>query len=297
MAAEEPPAKPRRNRLGALKRLWTRDKAPARAEPDAEDDGSPDIVDQAEAFKSMRVADVMTPRADIVAVELATTFSELLAEFIEAEHSRMPIYRETLDDPIGVVHVKDVFKLVANEAKRPAPDETVLKKLKRAFLAVPPSMPAAALLAKMQASRTHMAMVIDEFGGVDGLVTLEDLIEAVVGEIDDEYDEIAPAQIIARAGAVFDADGRAPLDELESTLETQLTPPDVEEDIDTLAGLVGILAGRVPQRGEVISHPSGFEFEITDADPRRVKRVRIRKVEPPEANADGEGAEGAPSAK
>ncbi len=225
----------------------------------------------------MRVADVMTPRADIVAVELETTFTDLLAEFIEAEHSRMPIYRETLDDPIGVVHVKDVFKLVANEAKRPAADEKVLKKLKRDFLAVPPSMPAAALLAKMQASRTHMAMVIDEFGGVDGLVTLEDLIEAVVGEIDDEHDETAQALIQARPGGVFEVDGRADLEELEAALGQTLVTEDLEEDIDTVGGLVGALAGRVPQRGEVISHDGGFDFEILDADPRRIKRLRVRR--------------------
>jgi CBS domain containing-hemolysin-like protein len=280
MAAEEPPAKPRRNRLAALKRLWTGDKPPSRTETAADDDGSPDIVDQAEAFKSMRVADVMTPRADIVAVELTTSFKDLLAEFIEAEHSRMPIYRETLDDPIGVVHVKDVFKLVVNEAKRPGPEETVLKKLKRAFLAVPPSMPAAALLAKMQASRTHMAMVIDEFGGVDGLVTLEDLIEAVVGEIDDEHDETAEALVLARPGGVFEVDGRADLEDLEEALGQSLVIEDLEEDIDTVGGLVGALAGRVPQRGEVISHDGGFDFEVMDADPRRVKRLRVRPRAP-----------------
>lgn len=276
MAAEESPAKPRRNRLAALKRLWRGDKPPSRSEAAPNENGSPDIVDQAEAFKSMRVADVMTPRADIVAVELATSFADLLAQFVEAEHSRMPIYRETLDDPIGVVHVKDVFKLVANEAKRPAPDELVLKRLKRDFLAVPPSMPATALLAKMQASRTHMAVVIDEFGGVDGLVTLEDLIEAVVGEIDDEHDETARALVLAKPGGIFEADGRAGLEELEGMLGQPLATEDLEEEVDTVGGLVGAIAGRVPQRGEVISHEGGIDFEILDADPRRIKRLRIR---------------------
>jgi len=290
MAAEEPSAKPRRSRLGALRRLWARDKPSDRAESAADDDGSSDIVDQAEAFKSVRVADVMTPRADIIAVDLETPFNELLAEFIEAEHSRMPIYRETLDDPIGVVHVKDVFKLVANEAKRPAPDEMVLKKLRRPFLAVPPSMPAAALLAKMQASRTHMAMVIDEFGGVDGLVTLEDLIEAVVGEIDDEHDETAQPLVLAKPGGVFEVDGRADLEELEEALGQTLVTEDLEEDIDTVGGLVGALAGRVPQRGEVISHDGGFDFEVMDADPRRVKRLRVRPRTPPPAAEDASAA-------
>jgi CBS domain containing-hemolysin-like protein len=140
-------------------------------------------------------------------------------------------------------------------------------------------MRAADLLVKMQASRVHMALVIDEFGGTDGLVTLEDVIEAVVGDIDDEYDEVAPAQVLDRGGGLLDADGRAPLEDLEAALGMSLAPPDLEEEIDTIAGLLGALAGRVPQRGELIAHPGGFEFEVTDADPRRVKRVRVRKIE------------------
>jgi CBS domain containing-hemolysin-like protein len=250
--------------------------------PPPEADAPVDIVDQAEAFKTLRVYDVMTPRADIVAVEIGSAFADVLARFLEAEHTRMPIYRETLDDPVGQVHIKDVFKLLANERLRPTDDEAVLRRLRREILYVPGSMRAADLLVRMQASRVHMALVIDEFGGTDGLVTIEDVIEAVVGDIDDEYDEVAPAQVVSRAGGVFDADGRAPLDDLEAALETPLATADQEEDIDTLAGLVGALAGRVPQRGEVIAHPAGFEFEITDADPRRIKRVRIRKVQPPE---------------
>jgi CBS domain containing-hemolysin-like protein len=130
----------------------------------------------------------------------------------------------------------------------------------------------------MQASRIHMALVIDEFGGTDGVVTLEDLIEAVVGDIADEHDEAARAQVVARAGGIYEADGRAPLEDLEAVLGGGLAPEDLDEDIDTVGGLVSALAGRVPQRGEVISHPQGFDFEITDADPRRVKRVRVRPV-------------------
>jgi CBS domain containing-hemolysin-like protein len=199
-----------------------------------------------------------------------------LARFLEAEHTRMPIYRETLDDPVGQVHVKDVFKMLADEARRPAADEPVLRRLRREILYVPGSMRAHELMIKMQASRIHMALVIDEFGGTDGLVTLEDLIEAVVGEIDDEHDEAARAQVVARSGGVYEADGRAPLEDLESALGLPLIPPDFDEDIDTVAGLLGALAGRVPQRGEVIAHPSGLDFEIVEADPRRVKRVRVR---------------------
>lgn len=231
---------------------------------------------QAEAFQTITVGDVMTPRADITAVELSTPFEGVVAAFAESEHSRLPVYKETLDDPVGVAHLKDVFRLMADPKRAAAAEEPVLPRLKRPTLYVPPSMRAADLLVRMQTSRIHMAMVIDEFGGVDGVVTLEDVIEAVVGEIDDEHDEAAATQIVARAGGVFEADGRAPLEVLETALGRSLSDPELEEDIETAAGLVTALAGRVPQRGEVISHPSGLEFEITDADPRRVKRLRIR---------------------
>ena len=253
---------------------------PAPAEP-VGTDGPVDIVDQAQAFKTLRVDDVMTPRADIVAVEISCPFGDLLARFLDAEHTRMPIYRETLDDPVGQVHVKDVFKKLADEARRPAADEPVLRRLRREILYVPGSMRAHELMIKMQASRIHMALVIDEFGGTDGLVTLEDLIEAVVGEIDDEHDEAARAQVVARSGGVFEADGRAPLEDLQAAIGLPLIPDDFDEDIDTVAGLLGALAGRVPQRGEVIAHPAGLDFEIVEADPRRVKRVRVRPAVSP----------------
>jgi CBS domain containing-hemolysin-like protein len=231
---------------------------------------------QAEAFQTITVGDVMTPRADITAVELSTPFDALVAAFAESEHSRLPVYKDTLDDPVGVVHLKDIFRVMADGKSAADAEAAVLPRLKRPTLYVPPSMRAADLLVRMQSSRIHMAMVIDEFGGVDGVVTLEDVIEAVVGEIDDEHDEAAVTQIVARAGGVFEADGRAPLEVLETSLGQTLSDPELEEDIETAAGLVTALAGRVPQRGEVISHPAGFEFEITDADPRRVKRLRIR---------------------
>ncbi len=243
-------------------------------------DGAVDIVDQAEAFKTLRVDDVMTPRADIVAIDISAPFDEVLSTFIEAGHSRMPIYRDNLDDPVGIVHVKDVFKLLADEAKRPAQSEPVLHRLRREVLYVPASMRAADLLVKMQATRIHMALVIDEFGGTDGIVTLEDLVEAVVGEIDDEHDDAHQASIVARAGGIYECDARAPLEELEAMADAELMLADYEEEIDTVGGLVSALAGRVPQRGEVIAHPSGFEFEITDADPRRVKRLRMRSATP-----------------
>ena len=236
---------------------------------------------QAEAFQTITVGDVMTPRADITAVELSSPFEAVVAAFAESEHSRLPVYKDTLDDPVGVVHIRDVFRVMADPRDPSALEEPILPRIKRPTLYVPPSMRAADLLLRMQTSRIHMAMVIDEFGGVDGVVTLEDVIEAVVGEIDDEHDEAAVSQIVARAGGVFEADGRAPLDVLEEALGQPLSDPELEEDIETAAGLVTALAGRVPQRGEVISHPAGFEFEITDADPRRVKRLRIRPATPP----------------
>jgi len=277
------PAVPERQSRGvrAFFRKMRRRLAPP-SEPERSSDpveaGAADIVDQAEAFKTLRVADLMTPRADVVAVELSTPFEALVAQFTEAENSRMPIYRETLDEPVGVVHVKDVFRLLAAGAARPGPDDQVLQSVRREALYVPASMRAADLLLRMRAGRIHMALVIDEFGGTDGLVTLEDLLEAVVGEIDDEHDDATVAGIVARAGGIFDADARAPLEELEAALGQELAPPDLDEEIDTVAGLVVALAGRVPQRGEVIPHPDGYELEVVEADPRRVLRVRVRPV-------------------
>jgi CBS domain containing-hemolysin-like protein len=246
--------------------------------------GPVDIVDQAEVFKTLRVSDVMTPRADINALDITTDFAEVVRCFAEHEHSRMPIYRDTLDDPVGVVNIKDVFKLLAGESP-PQPGDPILHRLRREVLYVPASMRAADLLLRMQGSRIHMALVIDEFGGTDGLVTLEDLVEAVVGDIADEYDEAVPAHIVARPGNLFEADARASLEELETALGEPVATEDLEEEIDTVGGLVATLAGRVPQRGEVIAHPGGFEFEVTDADPRRIKHVRIRRLERPAVDA------------
>jgi len=260
-------------------------KAEAAAAAAAEERPGSDLIDQAEAFQTVTVADVMIPRADIVALEIASTFEEVVAQLIETEHSRLPIYRDTLDDPVGFVHIKDVFKLMAGKVRRPSASEAVLGRLRRETLYVPPSMRAADLLVRMQASRIHLAMVIDEFGGVDGLVTLEDVIEAVVGEIDDEHDEAVAAQIVARAGGVFEVDARADLDELKAAVGRDLPAPDPDEEIDTIAGLVTAIAGRVPQRGEVVALDDELEAEITDADPRRIKRLRLRPIvrptEPP----------------
>jgi CBS domain containing-hemolysin-like protein len=269
-------------RLGVLLRRLGRRLRPggaAGATPASADGG--DLMDHARAFQTLTVADVMIPRADIKAVELSTPLEALVDAFAENEHTRMPVYRETLDDPVGIAHLKDIFRLIAEPEVRAQTRGAVLRKIKRDTLYVPPSMRAADLLLRMQTSRIHMAMVIDEFGGLDGLVTLENVLEAVVGEIDDEHDEAPLAQITARAGGLFEVDARTPLANLQAALGLNLLTEDMDdEDIDTAAGVVTALAGRVPQRGEVIAHPAGYDFEITDADPRRVKRLRVRPSAP-----------------
>jgi len=277
----------RRGLMGFFDRLRRHegDVAPP-GEPKA-DDIADELVTQARAFDDLTVEDVMQPRADIVAISRGCTFAELVARFVEAEHSRMPVYKETLDEPVGVVHVKDVFKLLASKTRRPKPDDKVLqgrRHLVRQVLYVPGAMPAADLLAQMRAKRTHMALVIDEFGGTDGLVTLEDLLEMLVGDISDEHDEAEDESVapVAEDEGGWIADGRAPLEELESAMGegVDLAPPDLDEEIDTVAGLVNALAGRVPQRRETIEHPGGYLIEVIAADPRRVKRVRVRRRPP-----------------
>lgn len=246
-----------------------------------------ELVAQARAFQDLRVGEVMTPRADIVAVERSSSFAELVERFVEAEHSRIPVYRETLDEPVGVVHIKDVFRLLARKTRKPKPDDQVLQgrhTLVRKVLYVPPSMRAAELMALMRARRTHLALVIDEFGGTDGLVSLEDLLEALVGEIDDEHDEagdgVAP---IVEDKHGWIVDGRQSLEDLQTVIgpTPELVTAEIDEEIDTIAGLLNTLAGHVPQRGEKIEHPNGLILEVTAADPRRVKRVRIRLAQRP----------------
>jgi CBS domain containing-hemolysin-like protein len=243
------------------------------------------------SFGELRVDDVMVPRADIVAVEIGTPLAELAAIFRDAQHSRLPIYRETLDDPIGMVHIKDVLALLVPAAPEAQPAENVLQRLRREMLFVPPSMRVMDLLIKMQKSRIHMALVIDEYGGTDGLVTIEDLIEEIVGDIEDEHDVEETALITPRADGGFDVNARIPIEDLEQVLGRSLALPEREEDIDTLGGLVFSLVGRVPQRGELISHPGGFEFEILDADPRRVKKVRVHRLSAESAPAEALGEE------
>lgn len=270
----EPPQRKRGGLVGLLRQLLR-----AIGE-DSEDEGQAtgELARHAHEFASLDVGDVMIPRVDIEAVEISTSFDEVVARFIDTEHSRLPVYRETLDDPVGVVHIKDIFRLLSAGRRKPKGEAAILRRLKREVLYVPASMKAADLLARMQASRIHMALVIDEYGGVNGLVTMENLVEAVVGEIDDEHDEAQVSGLVARLGGLIEADARASLEDLEEALDMRdLVPEDLEEDIDTVAGLVTAIAGRVPRRGEIITHPAGLEFEIVDADPRRVKRVLVRR--------------------
>lgn len=235
-------------------------------------------------FAELSAEDVMVPRADIVAIGAQTPFDEVLPLFAERGHSRLPIYRETLDDMIGMIHIKDVLKTVAERNADPEAPVPQLMDLKRPVLFIPPSVPVTDLLLKMRTTRVHLALVVDEYGGTDGLVTIEDLVEQIVGEME-ELDALAnEPQLEKRANNEYEADARLPVEDLEEELSMPLLDEDWEEEIDTVGGLVVQLAGRVPARGEVITHQGGVEFEVIDADPRRLKRLRIRRV-PPLADA------------
>ncbi|WP_413991911.1 hemolysin family protein [Labrys okinawensis] len=271
-------------------------------------------------LRGKRVDDVMVPRADIVAVPLDISLGDLLKVFQTAGHSRLPVYNETLDDPRGMVHIRDFVAWLASRAaiaarksrkardsdvrqsgppkegetpaKPASPKEAALalgnisltaplssvRSLMRNVLFVPPSMPPIDLLAKMQTTRTQLALVIDEYGGTDGLVSMEDIVEIVLGDIEDEHDEDSGDMIVASGEGIFTADARADLDDVTRTVGIQLHDDDIEADVDTLGGWLVTLAGRVPVRGEIVPGPGTLEFEILDADPRRVKRVRIHTL-------------------
>lgn len=224
-------------------------------------------------LRRMRLEDVMVPSADIISVSVNISKDNLVELFRESGLTRIPVYTGTLDTPIGLVHLKD-FALTHGFNGDGA--EYDLKKLTRPLLYAPPSMPIGILMQSMQADRIHMALVIDEYGGVDGLVTLEDLVEQVIGEIEDEHDLDEGTLWTREAPGCYLAEARAPLDEFEAEIGIELHGSGQdEEDVETLGGLVFLLSGYVPSRGEVIVHSSGIEFEIVDADPRRIKRLRI----------------------
>jgi len=227
-------------------------------------------------LRHLTAYDVMVPRADIVAVDLDTPIDELIDVMSKAGHSRLPVYRETLDEVVGIVHIKDVLHYMKDRRTKA---DSGLVDLVRRILVVAPSMRVLDLLLEMRLSRVHMALVVDEFGGIDGLVTIEDLVEEIVGEIEDEHDVAVGPKLIERPDGSLVADARATIEEFEEMVGPVLSDEEREEDIDTLGGLLFSLAGRVPDRGELVEHPpSGITFEVLEADPRRVKRLRVREA-------------------
>ncbi len=221
----------------------------------------------------LRVEDVMIPKVEVVAVPTDIKKNELVEVFRDSGLTRLPVFKETLDTPMGMVHLKD-FAL--KHGFNGSGERFALSKMLRPLLYAPPSMPIGVLLQKMQTDRMHMALVIDEYGGVDGLVTIEDLIEQVIGEIEDEHDVNEGEFWVQEAPGRFLAKARTPIEEFEQEIGQKLVTGEEEEEIDTLGGLVFMLAGRVPARGEVVKHPDGLVFEVVDADPRRIKRLRVR---------------------
>jgi CBS domain containing-hemolysin-like protein len=253
-------------------------------------------------FGKQSVEDVMIPRADIIAVEDKITVDELLRVFREAEHSRLPVYGESLDEPRGMIHIRDLMSWITSTAAAgpgPGLDLSTVDlgrsiadiDITREILYVPASMSLVDLLLKMQATRIHLALVVDEYGGTDGLVSIEDLVEEVVGEIEDEHD-VAESWIREDPRQGLIANALAPIEELETYLGRKLVAPEQEEDIDTLGGLVFSLVGRIPVRGEMVPHPSGITFEVLEADRRRIKKLRIHPAKP----ASESKAPGAPEA-
>lgn len=230
-------------------------------------------------LRRKRVEDVMIPKADIVAVPVIIGRNDLVQVFRESGLTRLPVFDGTLDTPIGFINLKDFALTHGFNGKSKSFD---LRALTRNLLFVPPSMPLDVLLQKMQNDRTHMALVIDEYGGTDGLVTIEDLIEQVVGEIEDEHDTDEADLWVTEKPGVYMAEAKAPLEDFEAEIGMPLTEHEEidEEEIDTLGGLVFMLAGHVPARGEVIQHPEGLQFEVVEADPRRIKRLRVRVAGP-----------------
>jgi magnesium and cobalt transporter len=230
-------------------------------------------------FSEHDADDVAIPRGQIVAVNAAASWDEVVAAFVESGHSRLLVYRETLDEVIGMMHIKDVFQIIATGATPPADWSTLM----RQPLFVPQARTALDVLADMRQQRTHLAVVLDEYSGTDGLITIEDLVEEIVGDIEDEHDDEAEEWIIALGDGMWEADARAELDDVAERIDPRLA--EVEESVDTLGGLAFILAESMPPVGTIVTHPSGWRMEVTDADDTHVKRLRLH---PPEPEADSE---------
>ena len=222
-------------------------------------------------LQDLNASDVMIPRADIVSVSLSESFSEIIAQMTAANHSRLPVRRDTLDDIAGIIHIKDVF------AHLYAGTEPDIDSLLRPALFVAPTIRLLDLLHEMRLRRRHLALVVDEFGGVDGLITIEDLVEEIVGEIEDEHDQTVQPQMVFNEDGTVLAEARLEVEQLED-LTGHLLEEDDRDEIDTLGGLVCAVAGRVPGRGEVVRHPSGLQFEVVEGDPRRLSLLKIRGV-------------------
>lgn len=232
-------------------------------------------------LRHLTAYDVMVPRADIRAIHVESDLDDLIEVMSKGGHSRLPVYRDSLDDVVGLVHIKDVLAYAKTK------HGFKLSRITREVLFVAPSMPVLDLLLEMRLSRVHMALVVDEFGGIDGLITIEDLVEEIVGEIEDEHDVAEGPKLLARPDGSLVADARTEISEFEERVGPVLTDDEREEDIDTLGGLVFYLAGRVPGRGELIVHDSGLSFEVMEADPRRVKRLRVRNLPPWSHDTEG----------
>ena len=230
------------------------------------------ILLNALSFGELQLWDVMVPRSDINTVDIDAALNDVIGTMRESTHTRLPVVRETLDDVAGMVHLKDLLPFWGDGK------HFRLQAILRELLFVPASMKVLDLLMKMRDTGTHMAIVVDEYGGTDGMVTIEDLVEEIVGEIQDEHDKILPPSLTERPDGTLEADARVEVEDLERHFGQELLEADRREDVDTLGGLIFTLLDRVPARGEIVPHPAGIEFEVLDADPRRVKRVLIRKA-------------------
>ena len=224
-------------------------------------------------FGEQTAGDICVTRGDIIAVPSTITFDELVRAFADAGHSRLPVYADSLDNVIGMIHIKDVF-VAKNDPER----DRSITALMREPLFVPESMGVIELLARMRQQRTHLAIVVDEFGGTEGLVTIEDVVEEIVGDIEDEHDEAEAGMLTMVDEGVWDADARIELDELAKAVDARLSSQD--DEVDTLGGLMFLLAGRIPAKGEFVTHPSGWRLEALDSDPRRIIRVRLHAPDP-----------------